>query len=495
MTRGITVLGLGPAGAQFWTQEAVRLLQEVDELYLRTERHPAVEEIPQHVTRHSFDRLYEKADSFEEVYRGICDELLQLGERDGGVVYAVPGHPTIGESTVVRLRQVAKEKGLPLRIVGGVSFVEPTLTALGLDALPGLQILDAMELASRCYPLLNPDLPALLAQLHGRRLASQVKLTLMSAYADDHPVTLVQAVGSGSERVWQLPLYELDRDGSVDHLTTIYLPPLARPGSLESFQDTVARLRAPDGCPWDRAQTHQTLRCNLLEETYEVLEALDGEDMAALCQELGDLLLQIVLHVQIAGEEEEFRMADVISAIDDKIHRRHPHVFANKTLNGVEEVLQKWEEIKKAERREKGLEDTDASILNGLPVGLPALAMALAISERVVRVGFEWPDVGGVLNKVCEEAGELAAAGDKEEQEAELGDLLFSLVNLGRWLELDAESSLRRANARFVRRFRAIEWLARQKNVSISELDAASLVELWEQARLLADAPSGETKE
>jgi tetrapyrrole methylase family protein/MazG family protein len=487
VTKGITIIGLGPAGPQFWTQETVRVLQEASELYLRTERHPAVAAIPSHIARHSFDYLYEEASSFEEVYEAITDDLLRLGARAEGVIYAVPGHPMVGESTVLRLRQLAAERGLPLRILDSVSFIEPTLTALGLDALPGLQIVDAMELVTRCYPPLNPDLPALLAQLHGRRLASQVKLILMTAYADDHPVTLVQAAGSDRQRTWELPLCELDRAEMLDHLTALYIPPWAQPGGLESFQDTVARLRAPDGCPWDRAQTHQTLRRHLLEETYEVLAALDEEDMAALCQELGDLLLQIVLHVQIASEGGEFRMADVIAAVDAKIHRRHPHVFAREKVDGVDEVLQTWEAIKEAERGEKEGGGTNSSVLDGLPAALPALAMAQAISERVVRVGFDWPDVGGVLNKINEEVKELAAARDEEERAAELGDLLFSLVNLARWLDLDAESALRRANNRFARRFRAAERLARQRNVAMAELDIEGLDELWEQAKQMEE--------
>jgi tetrapyrrole methylase family protein/MazG family protein len=483
LSKGITVLGLGPAGPELWTQEAARLLQEATELYLRTERHPAVAAIPQHTRQHSFDYLYEQAGSFEEVYQAIGDELLRLGGRDEGVTYAVPGHPLVAEATVLLLRRLAAERGLPLRIVAGVSFIEPTLTALGLDVLPGLQIVDAMELATRCYPPLNVDLPALVAQLHGRRLASQVKLTLMAAYADEHPLTLVQAAGGEQERVWQLPLYELDRDETLDHLTTLYIPPWRQRSGLESFQDTVARLRAPDGCPWDRAQTHQTLRRHLLEETYEVLAALDEGDMAALCQELGDLLLQITLHAQIAGEEGEFRMGDVIAAVEAKIHRRHPHVFGSEKVNGVGEVLQNWEAIKEAERGEKGRESGGSSVLDGLPAALPALALAQAISERVVRVGFDWPDVSGVLGKIGEEARELAAARDGEEQETELGDLLFSLVNLARWLDLDAESALRRANSRFARRFRAAERLARQQKVAMADLDIEGLDNLWEQAK------------
>jgi tetrapyrrole methylase family protein/MazG family protein len=483
MTEGIVIVGLGPGDPALWTQEACRLFDSLDEIYLRTKHHPGVDALPRHLTVRSFDDLYDEAESFEAAYAAIVEEVLRLGTRPQGVVYAVPGHPAVGEATVVQIRKRAVEHRLPVRLVAGLSFLEPTLTALGLDVLPGLQIVDAIELAARCYPPLNPDLSALVAQLYGRHLAAQVKLTLMAAYPDDHPVTLVRAAGTPDEEVYTMPLYELDRDRAINHLTTLYVPPWPYPCGLESFQDTIARLRAPDGCPWDRAQTHQTLRNHLLEEAYEALEALDADDMLALEQELGDLLLQIVLHTQIASEGGDFRLADVIAGIDAKIHRRHPHVFADVVVEGVDDVLHNWEVIKMAERGEGEETAEGPSALDGVPLTLPALARARSLSERAVRVGFEWPDLRGVLDKVQEELAELVAAEDKELQAAELGDLLFTLVNVARWLGLDAESALREASSRFAARFRAVEALARRDGLDLSSLDPAALDALWEQAK------------
>jgi len=497
MPPNITVVGLGPGGPDLWTETARRVLTSAQEVWVRTTRHPGVEALTQipsaqpGVQRvvHSFDSWYEEADDFETLYRRIAAHIVKLGAREEGVVYAVPGHPSVGEATVSLIRPLAAEAGLPVVIIPGLSFIEPTLSALGIDALDGaslggLQIADAAQLAMMHHPPLDPDRPALVAQLYSRRQAAQVKLTLMNAYPDDHPVSLVRAAGTLQEQVVTCPLFELDRQPLIDHLTTLYLPPLPHPSGLPAFQETVAHLRAPDGCPWDRQQTHQSLRPYLLEEAHEVLSALDADAPDRLAEELGDLLLQIVLHTQIAAETGEFRMADVIRYVDAKIRRRHPHVFGEVVVSGVEEVLDNWDAIKRAERRAKeGESPVEESALDGVPVTLPALARAQAISQKAVRVGFEWPDVNGVLDKLAEEAREVAAAQTPEEREAEIGDLLFVMVNLARWLGVDAESALRTTNERFIHRFRALERLARERGLKLTDLDIHALDLLWEEAK------------
>ena len=492
MPPGITIVGLGPGGPDLWTQAARKILTTTPEVWLRTARHPGVEALREDtkIRTHSFDAWYEESSDFDSLYARIAEHVVKLGMREDGVVYAVPGNPTVGETTVARIRSLAAGAGLPVTIIPGLSFIEPTLAALEIDALDGLQIADASQLAAMHHAPLDPDRPALVAQLYSRRLASQVKLTLMSVYPDDHPVSLVRAAGTDREQVVNCPLFELDRQPSIDHLTTLYLPPWPHPSGLPAFQETVARLRAPDGCPWDREQTHQSLRPYLLEECHEVLAALDAEDIEALCEELGDLLLQIVLHAQIAAESGDFQMADIIGKVDAKIRRRHPHVFGDVIVNGVEEVLTNWEAIKRAERATPGAEDTinhegtnHESALDGVPPAMPALARAQAISQKAVRVGFEWPDLDGVLEKLVEEAREVIDAATPEEREAEIGDLLFVTVNLARWLGIDAESALRATNERFTRRFRTLEQLARERGQEVTELDINALDLLWEEAK------------
>jgi len=478
----ITIVGLGPGNPAHLTLEAQQVLERASELYLRTNRHPIVPSLPAHLTLHPFDFLYERAADFAEVYEGIVERVLALGQRPEGVVYAVPGHPLVGEATVQRILEKARIRGIEVRIVAGLSFVEPVLTALGLDALDGLQIVDALDLAVRHHPPLNPDLPALVGQLYGRDVASAVKLTLMNGYPAEHPVTLVRGAGTDEEWTRTLPLYELDRVDDVDHLTTLYLPPLPVVSGMESFQDTIARLRAPGGCPWDRKQTHRSLRPNLLEETYEVLTAIDRDDMPALCEELGDLLLQIALHAQIAVEEGEFSLADVVAGIDAKIKRRHPHVFGDVRVNGVADVMHNWEEIKREERAERG-ENEEHSMLDGVPTTLPALARAQSLQRRAARMGFDWEDVEGVWDKVAEEIAELRAATDAQARESELGDVLFAVTNLARWLGVDAESALRAACDRFTRRFAAMEKQCQERGLDLGRLSLAEWDTLWEESK------------
>ena len=474
----ITIVGLGPGDPRHLTQEAWSVLEAASEVWLRTEHHPTVAGLPPRLTLHPFDYLYEEAEDFAQIYDAIAGEVLRLGQRLEGIVYAVPGHPLVGEATVRLILSRAEEAGTAVRIVEGLSFVEPVLTALQIDALAGLQVYDAVELAACYHPPLNPDLPALVGQLYSRALATDVKLTLMNQYPDDHGVMLVHAAGTPEQCVVRLPLYELDRREDIAHLTTLYVPPLPGVSSFEGLQDTVAHLRAPDGCPWDREQTHESLRRGVLEEAYEVIATIDAGDVQALQEELGDLLLQILLQAQIATEGGEFQMVQVIAGIDAKLRHRHPHVWGEQPVKGIKEVLQRWEELK---REEKGW---GRSVLDGVPAALPALLQADTYGQRAARVGFDWTEEGGVVDKVREEIAEVEAAITSEEKEAELGDLLFAVVNWARWLGVGPETALRKANARFARRFRGVERMARERGLDMVALAIDELEVLWQEAKL-----------
>ena len=255
---------------------------------------------------------------------------------------------------------------------------------------------------------------------------------------------------------------------------------MSKPENLDRFDtlvEIIARLRAPDGCPWDREQTHKTLRGNLLSEAYEVLEALDKGDAAELSEELGDLLLQIVLHSQIAKDDKEFEIRDVIKSITAKIIRRHPHVFGTVKVSGAEDVMHNWEVLKNKER------EAGRSMLAGVPQDMPALAYAYEISRRAVRVGFEWENLQGVIDKIQEEAGEIKAAGSPEEKAEEIGDMLFTLVNYARWQGVDPEAALREANRKFYRRFVKVEEMARERGKELQKLSLKEWDDLWEEAK------------
>lgn len=472
----ITIVGLGPGDPRYLTREAWEVLTSAAAVWLRTARHPTLAGLPPTITLHDFDALYEAAEDFDAVYRAIAQQILLLAQRPQGVIYAVPGHPLVGESTVQQILAGAQERGIAVRIVEGLSFVEPALTALGLDALAGLQIHDGIEIAARHHPPLNPDLPALIGQVYSRAMASDLKLTLMNQYPDEHPIALLSGLGTAAQQVIHMPLYELDRR-EVDHLTALYIPPMPQPGSFEALQETVAHLRAPDGCPWDREQTHESLRSELLEEAYEAVAAIEAGDMDGLCEELGDLLLEVLLHAQIATEEGDFKMVDVIAAIDAKLKRRHPHVWGEAVVKDEAALLRQWEQIKQQERKGNG------SLLDGIPRALPALQQAYTYGKRAARVGFDWPGAEAVVQKIDEEIAEVHAAQTEEERSAEVGDLLFAIVNWARHLHVDPEAALRQANERFARRFRALETLARQRGLELDKMDIAQMDALWEEIK------------
>ncbi len=479
MIAAIVIVGLGPGDPGQITLEAWKVLESADEVHLRTRRHPSVDSLPEGVRYQSFDEVYENHDSFDDVYEEIATRVVALGERPQGVVYAVPGHPFMGETAVARILELARQEGLSTRVVAGVSFLEPATTALGIDPFDGLQICDAMLLGERHHPNLCPDVGALIVQVCDRYVASRAKITLMNLYHDDHPIRLVHRAGTAEQEVREIPLYQLDRQEDLDHLTTAYIPPLSRPASLSSFQDVIARLRAPGGCPWDRKQTHQTLRSELLEETYEVLAALDTDDMEDLEEELGDLMLQVLFHAQIATEDGDFKLIDSTQRIIEKLIRRHPHVFGEEKVADADEVLQNWERIKREERGKEAF----SSMLSGINRALPALSQAMEIQRRVARVGFDWASAEPVTAKVQEELQEFLRASDADERLAEMGDLLFSLVNVARWHDIDAESALRQANQRFMDRFAALERRAQAQHRPLEEMTLEEMDALWEQIK------------
>jgi tetrapyrrole methylase family protein/MazG family protein len=294
----------------------------------------------------------------------------------------------------------------------------------------------------------------------------------------EREVTVLSALGTADEAIRSVPLDELDHR-PFGYLDTLYLPPLDALDDLRRMDgliDVVARLHAPGGCPWDREQTHLSLRPHLLEEAYETLEAIDRDDPAALTEELGDVLLQVLMHAEVGARNDDFVLADVIEHIARKLIRRHPHVFGEATASTAEEVYQNWEQLKKQEKPRD-------SILDGVPVSLPALAASQSIQGRARRVGFDWPDIEGPLDKLREEIGEFARAADAGERADEFGDILFVLVNIADHLGVEAEQALRGANAKFRRRFAGVERLARERNLDLKDLDLAALDALWDEAK------------
>jgi tetrapyrrole methylase family protein / MazG family protein len=483
----ITIVGLGPGEGHLLTREAWQLLSSAPRIYLRTARHPAVADLPATVERVTFDAIYESAATFAEVYEQIVAEVLRLGREAAStastVIYAVPGHPFVGEATVRTIVGAAASEGLAVTVLPGLSFVEPTLAAVGIDGLEGLQLFDAIELAGYNHPPLNPNVPLLLGQIYSRLLAGELKLALMALYPDEHEVTLIHGAATDAQQCEIAPLYTIDRSDRIGHLTSLYVPPLPYVASLAGLAETVATLRGPEGCPWDQEQTPQSMRADFQEEVAEALDALDSADGAGLREELGDVLYHLVMQAQMASESGDFGLTDVIAGIDAKLKRRHPHVWGDWQVSDSDEVVRNWRQLK---RQEKGMSGrAPDSVLDNIPRALPALARSQKIQQRVRRIGFDWPDIGGVMLKLEEELAELKTAESTAGQMAELGDVLFVLVNWASWLNVDAETALREANLRFCRRFQRLEQLATERSLQLETLGLAALDGLWNEVKLL----------
>ena len=362
-----------------------------------------------------------------------------------------------------------------------LSLVASTFETLRITPPSKLTLLEAQSLASASahYPPFPPDMPVLLTGVDSRELALQVKKVLLVVYPQAHGVFVINEGKVKEERLGELG------GGDFSNSTCLYLPSLGEGTSFESFAEIVAHLRAPDGCPWDKEQTHQTLRTHLLEEAYETLTAMDENDPAGMQEEFGDLLLQILLNSQIAGETDEFSMTNVIKSIYDKIVRRHPHVFGDVKLDGVKGVLQNWEKLKEKERKDNGVEKKQKGLLDGVPLALPALTQAQEYQDRAARVGFDWPEVEGVLDKIREEIEEIKLAQNIDEVTGELGDLFFVLVNLARWKKVDAESALRGTNLKFKKRFAHVEQSTKKHGRNLSDMTLAEMDILWNEAKKL----------
>ena len=430
---------------------------------MRTCHHPAVGAVAAQTQVHSYDHLYEQHHDFAAVYQAIAADVIARATT-GDVIYAVPGDPSVAEATTLAIRTLAEAQGLPVTILPGVSFLEPTFAALAEDPIQGVQMVDAATLAASHHPPGSTQQGMLVVQLYSRFLAGDVKLTLMNAYPDDHTVTLVSGAGTDEVRLHAMPLYELDRHERFDDLTTLWIPALSRPSTYDTLQEIIAHLRAPEGCPWDREQTHESLRPYLLEESYEALEAIDQNDATALAEELGDVLIQVALHVQIATEEGEFKLYDVISHVVEKLVRRHPHVFGDISVADSAEVTRNWEAIKQAERKQAGGEQKKAkkNMLDGIPRALPALAQAQTTVGRLARVGYPLPALQAM-------------------DESKLGRALLKLVEQAEAAGLDAESALRRVTGELRTQLDEAETEANLLGSALLDLPTQRQRELWER--------------
>lgn len=451
----ITVVGLGPAGPDLRTEAAEQALRRASRAFVRTRHHPAAADLGDAVA--SFDHHYEEASTFEDVYRRIVDDLVEAASGGGDVVYAVPGSPLVAERTVELLRA---DPRVELTVVPAVSFLDLVWERLGVDPLAaGVRLVDgtrfAVEAAGERGPLL-------VAQCWSSAVLSEVKLAVdTEAPTEPLTATLLRHLGLPDEQVVTVPWDELDRTLGPDHLTSVWVPRLAAPvaGEMAALDGLVRRLR--QDCPWDREQTHASLTRHLLEEAYEVIDAVDeltraeargGADAEAvdhLEEELGDLLFQVFFHSRLAAEEGRFDLAEVARHVHDKLVARHPHVFGDVVAEDPGTVLANWEEIKKAEKGRR-------SVTDGIPASLPALALAAKLVGKATTVeGLERPGFDEERRSAADlltalPAPESAASGAGAlDLSRRVGDLLFAVADLARRLGVDPEDAARAAALRF----------------------------------------------
>lgn len=478
MSGRVTVVGLGPSGVRQMTVEALEVIEAAERLLLRTARHPAAADLAAAgVPFETCDDIYDASGDLGSAYREIAARVMSAAAGGASVVYAVPGSPHVAEATVRLLREQASAAGVELGLVDAMSFLEPVIGAVGADpATCGVVVCDGRRLADQLdawFPSRRAgeaSLPGLLVcQVDTAVVLGEAKLDLLDLLAPGHRVALVLGASTPDAEVRWGPLAELDW-GQADPgpLASLWVPPATedRPGRSDlpfdvgpahreagrSFAALVAlidRLRSPGGCPWDADQTHSSLSRHLLEESYEVLDVLDGfppdapparadgAAYTALEEELGDLLMQAVFHARLAEECDAFDAAGVVDTIVAKLVSRHPHVFGDVVVESGAEVVHNWEAIK---REEKGR----ASAVDDVPQALPALARAAKLIRRSAAAGLEWGDAG-------------TAAGRARADTNDVGAALFAVCAWAKALGIDPEESLRAALSRFERSFREAE--------------------------------------
>lgn len=498
----VSVVGLGPGATDWVTPAALaRLRLPGARVFVRTRFFPNLEQLLDGLSWQSFDDLYERAESLQDVQATMTECLLEAGRVGvsavggaGEVVLAVPGDGAMGEAVLDRLRA----GGAIVEVVPGVPLGVAALVAAGVTGADGAQVVEATSLGGRGVDLLielNPRWPAVVTGVFSPRAAGDLKLALQRVYPAEHSIGLVRHAGLVDQQIRRVSLAELDRVRlEFDHLTHVVLPPVVEyvpTGSAHGLRAIVARLRAPHiGCPWDLEQTHRSLIPYVIEEAYEVVDAIQADDSAGLADELGDLLLQVTLHAEVADQTDEFEWNDVVRTLSEKLVRRHPHVFGETLaeVRGTGDVVRNWDQLKAAERVHL---PPPASALDGVSNSLPQLKRAAELARKANRAGFDWPTREGTLDKIREELAELVQASTMDEKREELGDLLYILAKLAWQDGVDPEEALRSANRKFADRFAILEQIAAERGwPSLKERPLAELESAWSEAKRRLASPT-----
>ncbi|WP_294153385.1 nucleoside triphosphate pyrophosphohydrolase [uncultured Clostridium sp.] len=481
----IKIVGLGPGAKEALTIGTVWELERCKNIFLRTEKHPTVDYLEEkNISFKTYDNIYETMGSFDEVYMNIAKDLIEKHNKLGDLVYAVPGHPLVAEKSVFNLIDECKKNNIEYQVIPAVSFIDAMMESLMIDPIEGLKVIDAFDINN---VVLDKRIGTIITQVYNPLIASEVKLRLLEQYDDETEIFYVRAAGiEGQESIRKIPLYELDMQEDIDYLTSIYIPKdLNNKKDFNDLLEIVEILRGEDGCPWDREQTHESLKKALVEESYEVIDAIDREDDNGLIEELGDVLLQVVFHASIGKEDGYFDINEIIAGICHKMISRHPHVFRKlDNVNTSEDVLVKWDELKK---EEKGY-DTLREEMNGVTKGLPSLLRAHKVQDKAKKAGFDFEDINSAIDKLKEEIQEVIDVYNIKNMDKikdEVGDLLFSCVNVSRLLNVDEELALNSTIDKFIKRFSYIEKSLKDKGLDFKCVNLEEMNKLWEESKKL----------
>lgn len=479
----IKILGLGPGSPEALTLGTINILKDSSKKYFRTEKHPTIDYIKEMGAHYStYDFAYEKFDSFDEVYNFIAEDVVEKAKNED-IIYAVPGHPLVAEKSVKLIIDKCIEKNIEYKVYPAVSFVDVMMETLAVDPVDGLKIIDAFDMNDQT---LDKRCGLIITQVYDKYIASEVKLKLGEYYKDDMDIYFVRAAGvKDIESIRKIKIYEIDRQEDIDYLTSLYIP--KDNSAAVDFNDLLnitSILRGPEGCPWDREQDLDSIKRYIIDECYEVIDAINDKDDDAIAEELGDLLFQIVFIADIEKEEGFFSMKNVIEGICKKMIDRHPHVFGEDSIDSTEKVLEKWDDIKKKEKEYTSYTEE----LRHIAKSLPALMRAEEVQKKAAKVGFDWDNVCDAMKKVDEELFELKEVYKGKEVARileELGDLVFAIVNVARFLKVNPEEALTNTTEKFIRRFAYIEEIAVSLDKDMRHMTLEEMDELWDKAKKL----------
>jgi len=468
MMHTITIVILSaPAALTLAQQQALTSGQPI---YLQTEKHPSAKVLQTlHLSAVSMDDLFESAEDFDALNRAVAERLCSAGD----CVYLATGN--IQNSQLPKIVSLAKSRGtnvlvLPYLCAGDVAFADrEKAVAISAHDLP---------------EQIDPEQNYVVEEIDSKIAAGETKLFLSEYFPDESTVLLAFIGTDGNYSSREIKLCDLDRQKTYDATTILYVAQTEYEArTRHGFDDVmriVRRLRAPNGCPWDREQTHESLKNALLEESYELIDAIDEDDDAHICEEMGDVLLQFALHAVIAEEQSAFTARDACTELVEKLIFRHPHVFSNIRVSGSEEVLKNWDALKMSQRNQT----TQTEVLKSVPKSFPALLRSRKVQKKAADIGFDWESAQQAFYKIAEETEELREAMEQGSHiEEEMGDLLFAVVNVARLLKLEPEFLLMQATDKFIHRFEMMEKLAKSHGKELKDLPFSEQDKLWDEAK------------